>query len=202
MQVQDFFAHFQAILENRESVSGEIDCALLQKRTIIITHYSFPGPGRAAKIELLRRYEKSVDFQTKYWYRPKIPIYSADTNISQYRYQYIGRKADIFLPIPIFSCIAQIRGLLAKIGNFQSLNLKNDMFFMRYSNICISQKYRYYISRYRYQQKWLISADTDTDTDIGSTLLIGQILMVDLNWVDLNWVELYQVDINQVLGRS
>ena len=44
------------------------------------------------------------------------------------------------------------------------------MFFTRYSNIGIGQKYRYYIGRYRYQQKWPISADTDTD--IGSTLVM------------------------------
>ena len=44
------------------------------------------------------------------------------------------------------------------------------MFFTQYSNIGIGQKYRYYIGRYRYQQKWPISANTDTDTDIGSTL--------------------------------
>ena len=42
------------------------------------------------------------------------------------------------------------------------------MFFTRYSNIGIGQKYRYYIGRYRYQQKWPISADTD----IGSTLVL------------------------------
>ena len=128
-----------------------------------------------------------------------IPLY-------RYWYRYIGRSADIFLPIPIpipiFSWIAWIWGLLAKFGNFQQLNLKNDMFSRDIFMNCIDTrfssknrefsvvkpqkwhafdmifKYRYlpkipiYIGRYRYWQKWLISADTD----IGSTLEFSQIL--------------------------